>query len=237
MIPKVIHYCWFGGKAIPPNLKKYIRSWSKFCPDYEIKLWSEKNFDIESHPFMKAAYDTKAWAFVSDYARLKIIYEEGGVYLDTDVELLKPLDELLENECYIGIEQNGNRCNTGLGFGAEIHSPVVKKMLDAYDHIIFNSNSKLDLECPKLNTQVIESLGKISLDEVTHLKGVTVYPAKFMDPLSTGKTENLLCVDSFSIHHYCASWTNGKEQFKRKIVTLLGDENYFKLKKLLGRTK
>lgn len=237
MIPKKIHYCWFGEKPIPKNLKRYIRSWSEYCPNYEIILWNESNFDIKSHPFVREAYDAKAWAFVSDYARLKVIYDEGGIYLDTDVELLKTLDSLLDNECYIGIQQNGNRCNTGLGFGAEAHNPVVKEMLRIYDNTVFDDKCRLKFECPKLNTQVIELLGEYNLEEVTYLDNITVYPSRYLDPISTGKTENLLCEDSISIHHYCASWAGWREQFKRSIVTFIGDEKYYRIKKLLGRTK
>ena len=98
MIPKIIHYCWFGEKEIPGNLKKYMDSWKKYCPDYQIKLWNESNFDVSTHPFIRAAYESEAWAFVSDYARLKIIFDYGGIYLDTDVELIKSLDSLLTNE-------------------------------------------------------------------------------------------------------------------------------------------
>lgn len=236
MIPKKIHFCWFGGTDIPSNLRKYINSWKKYCPDYEIKLWNESNFDVYSHPFIKAAYEAKAWAFVSDYARLKIIYDEGGIYLDTDVELIKSLDSLLSNKCYIGIEQNGNRCNTGLGFGAEKHSGVVKKMLDEYDNTVFDKKNLINIECPKLNTNVIKSIGEFSLNDISFLSDVTVYPSKFMDPISTGKTKNLLCDETVSIHHYSASWTSGKDKLKRRIVELIGVQRYFKIKQILGRT-
>ena len=105
MIPKKIHYCWFGKNPLPADVKKCIESWKKYCPDYEIIEWNESNFDITQNPFMKAAYENKAWAFVSDYARLKVVYDNGGIYLDTDVELLKSLDSLLENPCYLAIQQ------------------------------------------------------------------------------------------------------------------------------------
>ena len=137
MIPKMIHYCWFGGKPLPKDVLDCIKTWEKYCPDYEIKRWDESNFDVNSHPFMKAAYEAKAWAFVSDYARLKVIYDNGGIYLDTDVELLKKPDFLLENQCYIGIQQPESLCTTGLGFGAQKSSPVVQKMMECYDSISF----------------------------------------------------------------------------------------------------
>ena len=101
MIPKVIHYCWFGNNPLPFEVKKCIDSWKKICPDYEIKRWDETNFDVYQNDFIKSAYGSKAWAFVSDYARLKIVYDEGGIYLDTDVELKKSLDELRKNEGFL----------------------------------------------------------------------------------------------------------------------------------------
>ena len=107
MIPKTIHYCWFGGKALPPEVKECIRSWEKHCEDYRIVRWDETNFDISLHSFCKKAYEDNAWAFVSDYARLKIIYDFGGIYLDTDVEVLKCFDPLLAHDCFLGYSRRG----------------------------------------------------------------------------------------------------------------------------------
>ena len=117
MIPKVIHYCWFGHNPLPERYKEWIKSWKRYCPDYEIVEWNESNYDVTKHPYMRAAYDAKKWGFVSDYARLDIIYENGGIYLDTDVELVKNLDELLYQEGFAGVDSSG-RLSTGLGFGA-----------------------------------------------------------------------------------------------------------------------
>ena len=103
-IPKVIHYCWFGGNPLPKSAKKCIDSWKKYCPDYKIIRWDESNFDINCTPYCEKLYNEKRWAFLSDYARLKIIYENGGIYFDTDVELVKPLDDLLHNQCFMGID-------------------------------------------------------------------------------------------------------------------------------------
>ena len=104
MIPKKIHYCWVGGNSKPPLVKKCIQSWKKYCPDYEIIEWNESNYDISKNIYMKQAYEAKKWAFVTDYMRLDIIYEHGGIYLDTDVELIKNIDDLLSNEAFAGIE-------------------------------------------------------------------------------------------------------------------------------------
>ncbi|RKW32245.1 MAG: glycosyl transferase, partial [Lachnoanaerobaculum sp.] len=104
MIPKVIHYCWFGGKPLPKIARKCIQSWKRFCPDYEIVEWNEKNYDIHKNSYMEEAYLQKKWGFVPDFARLDIIYQNGGIYLDTDVELIRPLDELLYHRAYMGFE-------------------------------------------------------------------------------------------------------------------------------------
>lgn len=230
MIPKTIHYCWFGKKDLPPEAKRCIASWKKMCPDYDIIRWDENNFDVNQNPFIKAAYETKKWAFVSDYARLKVVYDNGGIYLDTDVELRKNLDSLREHGCYIGIQQNEFLCNTGLGFGATKSNPVVLKMLESYDDLTFSESHTLELSCPRLNNAVIRSYGLVSNTEITDLPEVTVYPPQYFDPYG-GK--NLLCDETYSIHHYAASWTSEKNQFKRKIARWIGQDNIISIKSLL----
>lgn len=230
MIPKTIHYCWFGKKDLPPEAKRCIASWKKMCPDYEIIRWDESNFDVNQHPFIKAAYEAKKWAFVSDYARLKVVYDNGGIYLDTDVELRKNLDSLREHGCYIGIQQNEFLCNTGLGFGATKSNPVVLKMLKSYDDLTFSESRTLELACPRLNNEVIRSYGTIKRDKITSFKEVTVYPPKYFDPYGG---ENLLCAETYSIHHYAASWTSESNQFKRKIARWIGQDNIIWIKSLL----
>ena len=104
MIPKVIHYCWFGGNSLPEEAKRCIESWKKYCPDYKIIEWNENNYDVNSNEYMKAAYKEKKWAFVSDYARIDVVYKYGGIYMDTDVELVKELDSFLKDRMYCGWE-------------------------------------------------------------------------------------------------------------------------------------
>lgn len=236
-IPKVIHYCWFGGKPLPSDTKKYIDSWKKYCPDYEIKEWNENNFDVYSHPFMKAAYEAKAWAFVSDYARLKVIYDNGGIYLDTDVEIVKNLDFLLENEYYIGTQQINKMVTTGLGFGAIEKSEIVKQLMQQYDNLLFSSNEIESIACPMLNNLVFKKLGFIFSEEIISIKNGIILPCRFMDPISPGDTENLLCDDTISIHHYTASWTSNSTKLKRKIFNILGQERINYLKKIIKRKK
>ena len=128
MIPKKIHYCWIGGNPLPELAIKCIESWKKYCPDYEIIEWNEKNYDFRKNQFMREAYDEKKWGFVPDYARLDIIYEHGGIYLDTDVEIIKPLDSLLKEQGFAGMEQPGIVA-LGLGFGAEPKLPLIKELM------------------------------------------------------------------------------------------------------------
>lgn len=235
MIPKVIHYCWFGGNPLPKDVKKCIKSWKKYAPDYEIIEWNECNFDINCHPFVKTAYEAKAWAFVSDFARLKVIYDNGGIYFDTDVELVKNPDFLLENQCYIGVQQYGHLCTTGLGFGAVKSSPVVLKMMKQYDNITYSDEIKTKIACPFLNDEIMKAYRYEPTLEVWSTDELTVFPERFFDPYPSGAGENLYCNDTVSIHHYSASWGNKKHRFKRKIARLLGEQNVLAIKKFLGK--
>lgn len=237
MIPKVINYCWFGNKRKPKEVRKCIESWQRFCPDYKIIEWNEKNFNISSNKFTLSAYQNKAWAFVSDYVRLKVIYDNGGIYLDTDVELLKPLDPLLDNKFYIGIEQFDGRCNTGLGFGATKNNNIVKLMLDEYKGLVFREENKKKLACPILNDKVIKKIGYKNNDEITKINGATIYPARFFDPISTGDTQNLLSSDSYSISHYFASWMSIKTRLRRKLIGYVGWNTISKVKEIRNRLK
>ena len=160
MIPKKIHYCWFGEKEKPELVKKCIESWKKYCPDWEIYEWNETNFDISSVVYMKEAYEMKKWAFVSDVARLMIVYLNGGVYLDTDVELTGSIDTWLENDAFYAFESTRN-INSGQGFGAIKKHDSVKAMLDYYKERHFITNGKLNtLPCPAGNTESLEKIYK-----------------------------------------------------------------------------
>lgn len=235
MIPKIIHYCWFGRKRLPRLARKCMDSWRRFCPDYKIIEWNENNFDIDCHPFVRDAYKANAWAFVSDYARLKIIYDNGGIYLDTDVEILKNLDSLLGSHCYVGIGQAGGMCNTGLGFGAEKENQIILDMMLSYESVKFDSNCQRELACPMLNHAVIQHLGYRQSEDVVSLGDVDVYPSKFFDPIAPGKmTKNLLCEDTYSIHHCSNSWGTSEEKLRRKIVGLIGVKRMAMIKELLN---
>ena len=183
-IPKVIHYCWFGGTEMPAAYKKYMESWKRYCPDYEIKLWNEQNFDFSGNLYARQAYEQKKWAFVSDYARLKIIYEFGGIYLDTDVEILRPLDDLLELKGFLGFQDN-KEIATGLGFGAEKGNPVIKAMLADYaDAAFILPDGTYDTTpCPERNTEALIPLGFRADGCMQTVDGVTLFPADYFCPI------------------------------------------------------
>ena len=220
MIPKVIHYCWFGGNPLPELAQKCIASWKKYCPNYEIKEWNENNFDLSVCDYVKEAYDAKKWAFVSDYARLDIIYHNGGIYLDTDVELLKPLDEFLGVSAFFGAESTGFVA-TGLGFGAEKKNKVVKHMLDEYTNIHFKKlDSTFDTTpCPRRNTKPLEEEGyRFSEKEIWKAKDVVVFPPKYFCPIDY-RTGRIMITDrTYSIHHYSALWLSDEERYYGKLA-------------------
>lgn len=212
MIPKIIHYCWFGGNPIPEAYENYMESWKKYCPDYEIKRWDETNFDLNSCDFVKEAYEAKKWAFVSDYARLKIIYDEGGIYLDTDVELIKNLDFLLDNKCFLAEEVSGYIA-TGLGFGAEKNSPIVGRMLAEYSgHFSLEENTYDTVPCPRKNTAPLIQMGyEFSGKNIWENGNVKVYPPEYFCPMDYETGRTTITENTISIHHYSASWKSKTE--------------------------
>ena len=208
MIPKVIHYCWFGKGELPELALKCIDSWKRLCPDYEIKEWNESNFDLNVSDFVKEAYEEKRWAFVSDYARLWIVFNYGGVYLDTDVQLVKSLDELLDNKCFLGAETTG-LVNTGLGFGAEKNNAVIKLLLNEYDgrHFKMNNGVYDIIPCPQKNTAPLKKMGyRFSEDVIFKTNLVTVYTPEYFCPINYQTGELFITENTISIHHFSASW-------------------------------
>ncbi len=207
MIPKKIHYCWFGKKPIPEQNRKWIDSWRRFCPDYEIIQWDESNYDIKKNNYMYEAYREQKWGFVSDFARLDIVYNHGGIYLDTDVEILKPYDELLYQSAFCGIEAS-RRIAIGLGFGAEKCHPIIKQILELYEGIHFLDKHDMPslVTCVKLQYPFYKKIGFISNGNYQIIDGITVYPETVLSPKDLYTGEVLITKNTFSIHHYDASW-------------------------------
>ncbi len=208
MIPKKIHYCWFGRGKKPRLAEKCIASWKKFCPDYEITEWNEDNFDISVYPYAKYCLENKKWAFLSDFVRLIVVKEHGGIYFDTDVEVIRPFDTLLENGAFFGFENN-EYIATGLGFGSEEGHPTVSAMLDEYLSLSSGENGEYPLiVCPQLNTRALVPFGLEKNGKLQTVGGALILPAEYLNPYDdpTGrlkKTKN-----TCSVHWYSKSWMN-----------------------------
>lgn len=218
MIEKKIHYCWFGCAEKPKSVLKCIDSWKNFLPDYEIIEWNESNFDISCNQYCKEAYERRKWAFVSDFARLYVVYHHGGIYFDTDVEVIKSFDDLSDQEFFLGMEDSG-RIATGLGFGAKKNSPVIKAMLDEYDglHYIGEDGAENKIVCPVYNTRAIEQLGvKLGKEKISCMGG-TIYPAEYFSPINLNTSVLKITKNTYSIHHFSNSWMTPSEKFKKKM--------------------
>ena len=205
MIPKKIHYCWFGKKELPAKAIHCIESWRKHCSEYEIIEWNEDNYDVYQNPYTTYVYNSKKFAFLSDYARLQIILKEGGLYFDVDVEVVRSLDELLVHNAFFGFETK-EYINTGVGFGAEADNPIVACMLREYDQLLDGMHGTIG--CPILNTRALLNHGLKLNGEKQDIDGAAIYPIQYFNPYDdpTGvlnKTE-----ETFSIHWYAKSWMN-----------------------------
>ena len=241
-IPKVIHYCWFGGKPMSSMQKKCLKSWKRCCPEYEIRLWNEGNFDINVCDYAREAYDAGKWAFVSDYARFRILYEQGGIYLDTDVELMRPLRELDQDGCFMACETPGTVA-PGLIIGTPAGDPVMKEMLDGYHtrHFIREDGTRDQTTVVEYATGILKERGLQAVDTVQRLEGSTVYPPRFFCPqsLKTGKVE--LTADTYSVHRYAASWETPGNRFRgrvyRTLYRCLGEKTAEKIRRIAGRDR
>ncbi len=239
MIPKIIHYCWFGNNPIPEGDRKNIETWKKVCPDYKIIEWNEKNYDITKNKYMYDAYKNRKMGFVPDYARFDIIYEYGGIYLDTDVEILKPLDKLLENHAYMGFEM-GKYINGGIGFGAEAHNDIIKQLRDMYDSMNFYcEDGTLNLlPSPSYITELLKKKGLIVNDKMQMVENMRIYPSEYFAPkdYKTGKIN--VTDNSYTIHHYNGSWIekNKVKIFINKVINKIKKITY-KIKLLLKNKK
>lgn len=242
MMPPKIHYCWFGRKPLPPSALNCIASWEKFFPDYEIIEWNEDNYDINKIPYIKQAYAAKKYAFVSDYARFDILYHEGGIYFDTDVEVIKPFDDILDNGAFMGCEidpsdAKGIMVNPGLGMGACAGDKLYKEILDYYAVQSFlQEDGSHNLETVVTRTtKILTQHGLKKQADIQVVDGIVVYPREYFNPLNnnTGvlhKTEK-----THSIHWYTMSWLSSKQQLKSKITRPLhriwGEDFTQKIKK------
>lgn len=226
-IPKTIHYCWFGRNPLPESALKCINSWKKFFPDYEIKEWNEYNFDVNSIPYTQEAYQAKKYAFVSDYARFKILYEHGGLYFDTDVEIIKPMDDIVEKGSFMGVEvpsdgRKSPQINPGLGLGAPSGNGIYRKVLDYYKTIHFlNEDGTQNLvTVVDHTTKILVDSGLLNINEIQKVDDVCIYPVDYFNPLNDHTGELNITNNTRSIHWYSKTWLNIKP-WRIKISRLL----------------
>lgn len=229
LIPKKIHYMWLGGKQIPTNLQKCIDSWKRYCPDYEIIQWNEDNYDIYKHPYMKQAYEAKAYGLLPDYARLDILYREGGIYLDTDVELRRNLDDMLCQEAFCGVEK-WQTLNFGGLSGAVKGHPMIKAFLDARADILFiDSNGRENRNtCGFYDTPVAIAAGYRLNGETQCVNGMNIYAYDYFHPYDymsglVNETEH-----THSVHWFNGGWLDenqrtANEHTKGEYMRLYGD--------------
>lgn len=221
MIPKIIHYCWFGKNEKPKLAKKCIDSWKKYCPDYQIIEWNEENFDMNYNDYVHYCFENKKWAYLSDYVRLIVVYQFGGIYFDTDVEVIASIDWLLNNEAFYAFENN-NYVATGLGFGAVVNHLTTQKMVEEYEG--FNPKKRTSFEftgCPILNTKALLPLGLKLNGSYQMVEGALILPQDYMNPYEdvTGclnKTTNTV-----SIHWYSKSALSKTVILRSKITRVL----------------
>lgn len=217
MIPKKIHYCWFGGNPLPELAQKCIESWRKFCPDYEIIEWNETNFDINYNQYVSEAYNAKKWAFVSDVARLYALVYHGGIYMDTDVEVLKPLDDLLYLEAISGFEAL-DRIPTGL-MACQRGQTLFNELLLDYDkaHFIKENGTydtttnvtRITTTCLKYGLQLNNTLQTIN--------GLTLFPSEYFCPKDSNSGKITLTENTYTIHHFDGSWLSEETKYAKKI--------------------
>lgn len=225
-IPKVINYCWFGRGEIPEVNKRYIEGWHKLCPDYEIKEWNEDNYDISKNRYMHEAYKAQKYGYVPDYARIDILYNNGGIYLDTDVEMIKSFDPLLTLDAFTSTEEYPF-INFGGGSGAVKKHPMLKKILDFRENLRFrNEDGTYNLmTCGYYETTPIAEAG-LKLDgRLQTVDGLTVFPSEYFHSESSVTGENVMTENTFSVHRFNWSWASDKQR-EEKLKTR---ENFRKI--------
>ena len=231
MIPKVIHYCWFGGNPLPKSAQKCIASWRKYLPDYEIKEWNESNFDVNIIPYTTEAYKAKKYAFVSDYARFWILYKYGGLYFDTDVEVIKNMDDIIAKGPFMGCENEAKAGATpaqlgvapGLGLGVNPGLGLYGEILNWYNtHHFITWTGVIEKNVVDITTEILNKNGIEILDDgVLKSSGILIYPKEYFCPKDYITGEMNITDKTKSIHHYSATWVGNKRTYIDKVIKRL----------------
>lgn len=238
-IPKIIHYCWFGRNPLPELAQRCIASWRKYLPDYEIKEWNEDNFDVNTIPYTAEAYKAKKYAFVSDYARFWILYKHGGLYFDTDVEVIKPMDDIIARGPFMGCENEAGKgattlgvapglglgVNPGLGLGVNPGLGLIKELLDEYDTMHYLDESGHIAENKTIvnhTTDLLVKRGLKDTHEIQQVAGVFIYPKEYFCPKDYLAGKLNITDKSVAIHHYGATWVPWFSKLEKTIFNFFG---------------
>ena len=247
MIPKTIHYCWFGKNPLPKLAIKCIESWRKYLPDYKIIEWNEDNFDVNVIPYTRDAYKEKKYAFVSDYARFWILYHYGGVYFDTDVEVIKFMDDILDKGAFMGCEIDpskssdiavapglGIAANPGLGIAANPGLGIYKELLEFYATLSFykKDGSLNQTTIVKYTTDILTIHGLENKKGIQQIEDILIYPAEYFCPKNYGTGKLIITNKTRTIHHYNESWISPYRKFTKKISKYLDNGTIEKLVRL-----
>lgn len=221
MIPKIIHYCWFGGKPKPKSVLKYIDTWKKQCPDYKIMEWNEANYDVSKNRYVRQAYNDKKWAFVSDYCRIDILYQYGGIYLDTDVEVIKNFDDLLSLTAFVGMESE-SLVATNL-IASEKKGCMIKDFLACYNHLEFDKLNP-GTNVLRLTSMLKKKYGHVGSD-INDNQYVTIFPFEYFVANDYGTGTTKITSATYSVHHYTSTWLPWYSRLEMKISNMLGVPN------------
>ena len=218
MIPKIIHYCWFGGKEKPKLALKCIKSWKKYCPDYQIIEWNEQNFDTDFNPYTKMCYENKKWAFLSDYVRLWVVKTYGGVYFDTDVELLKNIGILLDDTSFWGFEVGGANAivNSGLGFASVANGDAIVQALNEYNILLDGEHGTIG--APILNTSALAKIGAELDGKLQKHAWGSIYPSDFFNPYDSATGKLSITENTISVHWYMGSFLTPEQKIRSAIT-------------------
>lgn len=241
-IPKVIHYCWFGKSELPLEAKKCIESWKLNLPNYQIKRWDEDNFDLTCCQYVSEAYRKKKWAFVSDYARFWILYNYGGVYFDTDVEVIKNMNDLINKGSFMGEEyiDRNNECigiNPGLGIAAESGLDIYKEILDFYSriHFIDNNGRMNQMTVVEYVTDIMKKHGLEMSKKIQNIDNIFVYPPEYFGAYNYITKELIMTENTYSIHHYAATWLSKLDKLIIKIETCNNESgDYYRWRRIIS---
>lgn len=243
MIPRTIHYCWFGGKPLPESARKCLRSWQRWLPDCEIQRWDESNYDVNAIPYTRQAAERGKWAFVSDYARFDILHRHGGIYFDTDVEVIAPFDDILAAGPFMGWEKShvGVGVAPGLGLGAEVGMPLYAEMLEHYSSTPFvdADGKQIPGTIVRHTTEVLKRHGLVLSNTLQTVAGVTIYPSEFFNPLDDATGVLTITPNTRSIHRFDKTWCDNygptRIRVMRALHRWLGPDFFAPLRKIIGR--